>query len=37
MHVVGAMELKRDGLIQSHCVYWDWRGFRVLQRNEYRG
>lgn len=30
-----AMELNRDGLIQRHCVYWGWRGFQVLQRDEY--
>ena len=35
MDFVEAMELNRDGLIQRHCVYWGWRGFRVLQRDEY--
>jgi ketosteroid isomerase-like protein len=35
MDFVEAMELKRDGLIQRHCVYWGWRGVRVLQRDEY--
>jgi hypothetical protein len=34
---VEAMELNDYGLIQRHCVYWDWFGFRVLQRNEYHG
>ena len=35
MDFVEAMELNRDGLIQRHCVYWGWRGVRVLQRDEY--
>ena len=35
MDFVEAMELNDDGLIQRHCVYWGWFGFRVLQRNEY--
>jgi ketosteroid isomerase-like protein len=35
MDFVEAMELNRDGLIQRHCVYWGWRGFQVLQRDEY--
>jgi hypothetical protein len=30
------MDLNEDGLIQRHCVYWGWFGFRVLQRDEYR-
>jgi hypothetical protein len=36
MDFVEAMELNDDGLIQRHCVYWGWFGFRVLQRDEYR-
>jgi hypothetical protein len=35
MDFVEAMELNDNGLIQRHCVYWGWFGFRVLQRNEY--
>lgn len=35
MDFVEAMELNKQGLIQRHCVYWGWFGFRVLQRNEY--
>ncbi len=35
MDFVEAMELNDEGLIQRHCVYWGWFGFRVLQRNEY--
>jgi len=35
MDFVEAMDLNDDGLIQRHCVYWGWYGFRVLQRNEY--
>ncbi|QQO14287.1 nuclear transport factor 2 family protein [Bradyrhizobium diazoefficiens] len=36
MDFVEAMELNDAGLIQRHCVYWGWFGFRVLQRDEYR-
>jgi len=36
MDFVEAMELNDEGLIQRHCVYWGWFGFRVLQRDEYR-
>jgi hypothetical protein len=35
MDFVEAMDLNDDGLIQRHCVYWGWFGFRVLQRDEY--
>ncbi|NOJ42146.1 nuclear transport factor 2 family protein [Bradyrhizobium australiense] len=35
MDFVEVMDLNDDGLIQRHCVYWGWFGFRVLQRNEY--
>ena len=35
MDFVEAMELNRNGLIQRHCVYWGWRGFQVLQNDEY--
>ncbi len=30
------MNLNDEGLIQSHRVYWGWRGVQVLQDNEYR-
>jgi hypothetical protein len=36
MDFVEAGDLNGDGLIQRHCVYWGWFGFRVLQRDEYR-
>ena len=36
MDFVEVMELNDDGLIQYHKVYWGWRGFTVLQNNEYR-
>jgi hypothetical protein len=36
MDFVEVMEVNRQGLIQRHCVYWGWRGVRVLQRDEYR-
>jgi ketosteroid isomerase-like protein len=29
------MELK-DGLIQSHRIYWGWRGTKQLQKDQYR-
>ena len=35
MDFVEAMDLNDEGLIQRHCVYWGWFGFRVLQRDEY--
>jgi hypothetical protein len=35
MDFVEVVELNDDGLIQYHKVYWGWRGFAVLQRNEY--
>lgn len=36
MDFVEVMELNNDGLIQYHKVYWGWRGFMVLEKNEYR-
>ena len=36
MDFAEVMELNDEGLIQRHCVYWGWFGFRVLQRDEYR-
>lgn len=36
MDFVEVMELNDDGLIQYHKVYWGWRGFAVLEKNEYR-
>ena len=35
MDFVEVMELNDDGLIQYRRVYWGWRGFAVLQKNEY--
>jgi hypothetical protein len=35
MDFVEVMELNDDGLIQYHKVYWGWRGFSVLTRDEY--
>jgi hypothetical protein len=35
MDFVEVMELNDDGLIQYHEVYWGWRGFAVLQNDEY--
>jgi ketosteroid isomerase-like protein len=35
MDFAEVMELNDEGLIQRHCVYWGWFGFRVLQRDEY--
>jgi hypothetical protein len=35
MDFVEVMELNNDGLIQHHKVYWGWRGFAVLQKDEY--
>lgn len=34
MDFVEVMDLQ-DGLIQYHRVYWGWRGFKVMQENEY--
>lgn len=31
------MTLNDDGLIQSHRVYWGWRGVKVLQEDAYYG
>lgn len=36
MDFAEVMELNDQGLIQRHCVYWGWFGFRVLERDEYR-
>jgi ketosteroid isomerase-like protein len=36
MDFVEVMALNQQGLIQRHCVYWGWRGVRILQRDEYR-
>jgi hypothetical protein len=36
MNFAKVMELDDDSLIQRHCVYWGWFGFRVLERDEYR-
>jgi hypothetical protein len=35
MDFVEVMELNDQGLIQHHKVYWGWRGFAVLQKDEY--
>jgi hypothetical protein len=35
MDFVEVMELNDAGLIQHHRVYWGWRGFDVLNRDEY--
>jgi hypothetical protein len=35
MDFVEVMELNDDGLIQYHKVYWGWRGFAVMQKDEY--
>jgi hypothetical protein len=35
MDFVEVMELNDEGLIQHHRVYWGWRGFDVLERDEY--
>lgn len=35
MDFVESMELNDDGLIQYHKVYWGWRGFAVLLKDEY--
>lgn len=34
MDFVEVMELQ-EGLIQQHRVYWGWRGFEVIKKNEY--
>jgi ketosteroid isomerase-like protein len=34
MDFVEVMELA-DGLIQRHCVYWGWRGIKVIQDDAY--
>jgi hypothetical protein len=35
MDSVEVMEIA-DGLIQQHCVYWRWRGVKVIQGDAYR-
>lgn len=35
MDFVEVMELNDEGLIQHHKVYWGWRGFAVMAKNEY--
>ena len=35
MDFVEVIELNDDGLIQYHKVYWGWRGFAVLEKDEY--
>jgi hypothetical protein len=34
MDFVEVMEIT-DGLIQRHCVYWGWRGVKVIQDDAY--
>ncbi len=34
MDFVEVMEID-DGLIQRHCVYWGWRGIKVIQDDAY--
>jgi ketosteroid isomerase-like protein len=34
MDFVEVMEIA-DGLIQRHCVYWGWRGVKVIQDDAY--
>jgi ketosteroid isomerase-like protein len=34
MDFVEVMELA-EGLIQRHCVYWGWRGVKVIQEDAY--
>ena len=34
MDFVEVMDIA-DGLIQRHCVYWGWRGVKVLQDDAY--
>jgi hypothetical protein len=34
MDFVEVMEIA-DGLIQRHCVYWGWRGVKVMQDDAY--
>jgi hypothetical protein len=34
MDFVEVMEIA-DGLIQRHCVYWGWRGIKVIQDDAY--
>jgi hypothetical protein len=34
MDFVEVMEIA-DGVIQRHCVYWGWRGVKVIQDDAY--
>ena len=36
MDFVEVMELNDEGLIQHHRVYWGWRGFGVLEQDQYQ-
>ncbi len=36
MDFVEAIELNSEGLIQRHCVYWGWRGVKVILSDAYR-
>lgn len=35
MDFVEVMEIK-NGLIQYHRIYWGWRGFKVINEDEYK-
>jgi hypothetical protein len=35
MDFVESMTLNEKGLIQRHCVYWGWRGVKVIQDDQY--
>jgi hypothetical protein len=35
MDFVEAMTLNDKGLIQRHCVYWGWRGVKLIQEDKY--
>jgi len=36
MDFVEAIDLNDQGLIQRHCVYWGWRGVKVILEDAYR-
>jgi hypothetical protein len=36
MDFVESLELNSEGLIQTHCVYWGWRGVNVILNDGYR-
>ncbi len=36
MDFVEAMELNDQGRIQHHCVYWGWRGVKLIREDAYR-